>query len=242
MTPTTGYFVSGTDTGVGKTFVSAGILAALRRRGHTVAALKPAETGCFRTDDGVLIPEDGALLRTAAGLEDVPLEIIVPHRYALAAAPAVAGRVENVTFSLPRVEKCRATLLARNPRLLLVEGAGGLLVPYLDELLAADVIFALRLPLLVVARAGLGTINHTLLTLSEARHRGIAVTGVILNRVEEPWHASEETNAQEIERLGGVPVLGIVPFLPREARGDIAGIADVVESALDLDRLLDALP
>src|SRR5687768_18226776 len=96
------YFVTGTDTGVGKTFVSAGILAALRRRGHSVAALKPAESGCSRGADGHLIPADGVLLRTAAGLADVPLEIIVPHRYAMAAAPAVAGRAENVTFSIPR--------------------------------------------------------------------------------------------------------------------------------------------
>src|SRR5688500_6149165 len=113
------YFVTGTDTSVGKTFVSAGILAALRRRGSAVAALKPAESGCTRSPDGSLIPSDGMLLRAAAGLEDVPVEIIVPHRYAMAAAPAVAGRAENVTFSVPRVEKCRATLLARGPRLLL---------------------------------------------------------------------------------------------------------------------------
>lgn len=240
MSAARSFFVGGTDTGVGKTFVACGILAALRRRGLEVAALKPAETGCSRTQEGTLFPEDGARLRAAAGLEDVPLELIVPHRYALPAAPAVAGRVENVTFSLPRVEKCRATLLARHPALLLVEGAGGLLVPYLDELLATDVILALRIPLLVVARAGLGTINHTLLTLSEARHRGIPVIGVILNRVIEEWHPSEETSAHEIERLGGVPVLGTVPFLPLEARDDIANIGDVVSGAIDLDRLLAA--
>jgi dethiobiotin synthetase len=178
--------------------------------------------------------------RRAAGLEDVPLEIIVPHRYALPAAPAVAGRAENVTFSLPRVEKCRATLLARNPRLLLVEGAGGIMVPYLDDTLAGDVVRALGLPLLVVARAGLGTINHTLLTIAEAQRRQIRVLGVILNRIVEDWHPSEDSNAREIERLGGVPVLGTVPFLPREARDDLATIADVVEGAVDLDRLLSA--
>jgi dethiobiotin synthetase len=240
VTHVASFFVTGTDTGVGKTFVACGILAALRRRGVPVAALKPAETGCARSDDGVLLPDDGTRLRAAAGLEDVPLEIIVPHRYALPAAPAVAGRVENVTFSLPRVEKCRATLLARNPRLLIVEGAGGLLVPYLDELYAADVILALQLPILVIARAGLGTINHTLLTLAEARRRGIAVRGVILSRVVEAWHPSEESNAHEIARLGGVPVLGTVPHLPAAARDDLLHVADVVESVIDVERLLAA--
>jgi dethiobiotin synthetase len=236
----TSYFVTGTDTGVGKTFVSAGILAALRRRGEPVAALKPAESGCARAADGHLIPADGLLLRAAAALEDVPLEIIVPHRYAMAAAPAVAGRAENVTFSVPRVEKCRATLLARGPRPLLVEGAGGLLVPYQDDLLAADLVSALSLPILIVARAGLGTINHTLLTLNEARRRGLTVAGVILNRVQDEWSESEESNAAEIARIGDISVLGTVPYLPREAQADVDNLADVIEGAIDLNGLVAA--
>jgi dethiobiotin synthetase len=234
------YFVTGTDTGVGKTFVSAGILAALRRRGVPVAALKPAESGCARGADGNLIPEDGMRLRAAAGLVDVPVEIVVPHRYAMPAAPAVAGRAENVTFSLPRVEKCRATLLARGTQLLLVEGAGGLLVPYQDDLLAADLVAHLALPLLIVARAGLGTINHTLLTLNEARRRNLTVVGVILNRVEEDWSPSEDSNASEIARLGDVAVLGTVPHLPREAHDDPGAVADAVEGAVDVAALVSS--
>jgi dethiobiotin synthetase len=234
------YFVTGTDTGVGKTFVSAGILTALRRRGIAVAALKPAESGCARAPDGHLVPADGVVLRAAAGLADVPLEIIVPHRYAMPAAPAVAGRAENVTFSIPRVEKCRATLAARGPSLLLVEGAGGLLVPLQDDLLTADLVARLSLPLLIVARAGLGTINHTLLTISEARRRGLAIAGVILNRVEEEWSASEESNAVEIARLGEVHVLGTVPHLPREAAGELDNLADVIESAFDVSALVSS--
>jgi dethiobiotin synthetase len=234
---TTSFFVTGTDTGVGKTLVSVGILAALRRRGLEVAALKPAETGCARTEDGTLIPADGILLRAAAGLDDVPLDVIVPHRYALPAAPAVAGRVEEVTFSLPRVEKCRATLLARAPRLLLVEGAGGLLVPFQDDLLCADLVARLGLPVVIVARAALGTINHTLLTVFEARRRGLKVAGVILNRLTEELGAAELSNAEEIARLGNVTVLGTVPYLPPESRA-IVDVADAVEEAVDLSVLL----
>jgi dethiobiotin synthetase len=235
---TASFFVTGTDTGVGKTLVSAGILTALRRQGMSVAALKPAETGCARDADDALHPPDGAFLRAAAGLDDVPLDVIVPHRYAMPAAPAIAGRAEDVAFSLPRVERCRALLLARAPRLLLVEGAGGLLVPFQDDLLAADVAAHLRLPLLVVARAGLGTINHTLLTVFEARRRGLHVAGVVLNRLVDERHPTEDSNAAEIERLGEVAVLGTVPYLPPDERAAPDAIADAVEDALDLSALL----
>src|SRR5262249_34231968 len=144
------YFVTGTDTGVGKTFVSAGILHSLRRRGVRVAALKPAETGCDPE------PADGALLARAAGA------CPVPFTYRLPVAPAVAARVEGNPFTLAPV---RAAFDALDADFCLVEGAGGLLVPFADDLLAADVAAALALPVLVVARASLGTINHTVLTV-----------------------------------------------------------------------------
>jgi dethiobiotin synthetase len=124
--------------------------------------------------------------------------------------------------------------------LLLVEGAGGLLVPLQDDLLTADLVARLSLPLLIIARAGLGTINHTLLTISEARRRGLAIAGVILNRVEEEWSASEESNAVEIARLGEVHVLGTVPHLPREAAGELDNLADVIESAFDVSALVSS--
>jgi dethiobiotin synthetase len=233
---TAGYFVTGTDTGVGKTTVSAGILAALHRRGFTVAALKPAESGC-EPRGGDLVPADGTLLRVAAGLDDLPIERIVPHRLASAVAPGVAARLEGIPFSWPRVVEARAALVARKPRLLLVEGAGGLLVPYADDLVGADLAARLELPLLIVARASLGTINHTLLTVFEARRRGLTVAGVILNRVVSELGPDEASNAAEIERLGGIRVLGTVPHLPPSARCDPAALAAAVESAFDPELL-----
>jgi len=229
-------FVTGTDTGAGKTTVAAGILAALRRRGLAVAALKPAETGCPAGAE----PPDGALLRAAAGLERVPLDLVVPQRYAAPVAPAVAARAEHAPFSVDKTLAARAALVARAPglRLLLVEGAGGLLVPYGPGLCAADLAARLALPLLVVARAALGTINHTLLTVNEARRRGLAVAGVILSRVVAERGPDEEENAAEIARLGQVRVLGTVAHLPPAARRDPAALADAVERAFDPTALL----
>jgi dethiobiotin synthetase len=214
----TSYFVTGTDTGVGKTTISAALLRAARARGRTVAALKPAETGCDRSPDGTLLPADGLALRAACGMDDIPLEAIVPHRFATPVAPAVAARREpdRPRFSVDRTRTALETLRARRPDLILVEGAGGLLVPFDEQLLAADLVRELDLPLLIVARASLGTINHTLLTIFEARRRQLRVAGVILNRTLTAKGPDEESNAAEIARLADVRVLGTFPHIPSE--------------------------
>jgi dethiobiotin synthetase len=203
---TTQYFVTGTDTGVGKTTVAAGILTAARTRGLRVAALKPVETGCAPE------PQDAIRLRAAAGLESLPLDAICPIRYTLPVAPAVAARREARPFTIDTVMRARAALLADDPDLLLIEGAGGLLVPYTDAMLGVHLVRALGTPLLIVARASLGTINHTLLTIAEARRHEIPIAGVILNRVIEARAPDEDDNAAEIARHGRVRVLGTVPF------------------------------
>jgi dethiobiotin synthetase len=193
------YFVTGTDTGVGKTTVSVGILATLRQRGKRVLALKPVETGCDPD------PLDALALEAATGQASPP----VVYCFTPPVAPAVAARHANVRIDLEAIRRAMPT--ADEADLLLVEGAGGLLVPYTDELLAADLVHSLRLPLLIVARASLGTINHTLLTVFEARRRGLEIAGVILNRVVAARGPDEDDNASEIERLGDVKILGIVP-------------------------------
>jgi dethiobiotin synthetase len=102
------------------------------------------------------------------------------------------------------------------------------LVPFADDLLAADLAAATGAPLLIVARAGLGTINHTLLTVAEARRRGLAVAGVILNRLDAAPAPAEASNAAEIERLGHVAVLGTVPHVAPPDRRDPGALADAV--------------
>jgi dethiobiotin synthetase len=220
----TAYFVTGTDTGVGKTIVAAGLLAHARARGLRTAALKPAETGCVHG-----VPTDGLLLRAAAGADHLPIDAIVPHRYATPVAPAVAARLEGRPFSLARTRTAFAALAGAD--LLLVEGAGGLLSPYADYLLAADLAAALALPLLIVARAGLGTINHTLLTVAEARRRGLTVAGVILSRVSAAPDPSEATNRAEIGRRIPVPVLGTLEHVAENERLDPAALGSAVARA-----------
>jgi dethiobiotin synthetase len=204
---THGYFVTATDTAVGKTVVTAGLAAALRARGHDVAVFKPVQSGA-RADDPA---GDAALL----GADCV-------YAFAAPLAPLVAARAEGRTITLEPIVK-RAEELAREHEVLLVEGAGGLLVPLADGLDLADLAVALGLPLVVVARSGLGTVNHTLLTIEAARARGLDLAGVILNGKSDE---STADNAALIEAGSGVRVLAQVPLLADPA--DAAGYLDDV--------------
>jgi dethiobiotin synthetase len=189
-----GYFVTGTDTEVGKTVVVAGLATALRRAGVDVAVLKPVQSGALADD-----PE-GDAARLGA-------DCVYAFRAAL--APLIAAREQGETVELEPI-LVRARRLAAEHELLLVEGVGGLLVPLADRLDVAELARALGLPLIVVARAGLGTVNHTLLTLEAARARGLAVAGVVLNGRRDE---SSRDNAAMIERRGRVRVLSHVPWL-----------------------------
>ncbi len=217
------YFVTGTDTGVGKTFVSAGILFSLRRRGVRTAALKPAETGI--TGDPQDNDSDGRRLAQAAGVCPTGFTYRTP------VAPAVAARLEGKPFRLSEVRPMFDALAKEGASFCLVEGAGGLLVPFADDVLAADIACAWDLPLLVVARASLGTINHTVLTVEAARARGLTIAAVILNRACKSAGADEPYNIGEIKRLTGIDVLGTIEHLA--APYDPARCADAVERSFD---------
>ncbi|CAB1130026.1 ATP-dependent dethiobiotin synthetase BioD [Candidatus Hydrogenisulfobacillus filiaventi] len=203
-----GLFVTGTDTGVGKTTVTAALAWGLRERGLEVGVMKPVETG---VPAGAAWPPDAALLAEAAGAAD-PRDLVVPAHYPDPLAPWIAARRSGQPVPWDHLLEAAAALAARHPRLL-VEGAGGLAVPLDATRTMADLAGALGLPLLVVARAGLGTINHTLLTLDYARARGLAVAGVVFNgfRGSDP---AEADNPAAVAELTGVPVLGRLPQLP----------------------------
>ncbi|MBS2028942.1 MAG: dethiobiotin synthase [Deltaproteobacteria bacterium] len=209
-----GLFVTGTDTGVGKTAVSCAIAAHARAHGVALAVMKPAETGCTDT-----APEDALALRDAAGSTD-PLELVCPYRLPEPLAPAVAARRAGRTLSISHVVDCARKLGEARP--LLVEGAGGLLVPFTERETNADLIGALGLPVLVVARAGLGTINHTALTVEALRARKLEIRAVVLNATSEP-DLSAQDNAREIARLTGSQVFGPLAFVsdPRARRDQL---------------------
>ena len=203
------WFVTGTDTGVGKTTVAVALLEEAKQRGLKTAAMKPVETGCPRGPAG-LSPADGIRLKNAATTER-DLRIVCPFRYQRPAAPAVAARAEGPEIDIDRIRHCFEMITAERPDLVLVEGAGGILVPLTEGHTMADLAVALGLPVLVVARNSLGTISHTALTVEAALIRGIAVSGVILNCVQPGTNAEMvQSNAAEIERLVDVPVVGVL--------------------------------
>jgi dethiobiotin synthetase len=199
-------FVTATDTGVGKTEVACALVSGARAAGLDVGAMKPAQSGLTPGE-----ASDAERLREAAGGAD-PLELVCPYQFEPPLAPGVAARLAGVEISLPRLVEAARALAARHAALV-VEGAGGLLVPLTASQTQADLAVALGLPVLVVARAGLGTVNHTALTLEALRARGLAVAGVVLNRTGPDDDASVPYNAAEIERLTGVGVLATLPYL-----------------------------
>jgi dethiobiotin synthetase len=210
-----GVFVTGTDTGVGKTWIAAGITAVLRRWGLSACYFKPVQSGCPE-ENGRLIPTDARFAQELIDLAE-PLELLTPITLRLSLAPGVAAAREGVEVDLDRVAQARAELAGRYD-LLVTEGAGGLYVPLRDtNFLVLDMIKWLKLPLIVVARAGLGTINHTVLTVKAAQQGGVPVAGVVINRYPEKPSLAEETNPEVIAALTDVPILGKVPEIPEIA-------------------------
>jgi dethiobiotin synthetase len=196
-----GLFVTGTDTGVGKTAVAGAIVAALRARGDAVRALKPLITGLDDPPDPVW-PPDHELLACVAGHNPDEVKLV---GYAPAVSPHLAAELAGAPLRPEALEQgIRATI--RGGEVLVVEGVGGLLVPIAPGYDVRALARALGLPLIVVARAGLGTINHTLLTLEAARGAELTVAGVVLNRWPEAPDEMLLSNRATIEQLGGVPV------------------------------------
>jgi dethiobiotin synthetase len=223
----TGLFVTGTDTGVGKTMVSTALVRAFSRRGLRVAPMKPCETG-----DG----DDAARLIAASG-RALALEEVSPFRFPMPASPEAAAAAAGARIDPARIRAAFARL-TRDADLAIVEGAGGLLVPIAPGFSTADLARALELPILIVARASLGTVNHTLLTVEAARRRDLRVLGVVLSRANESAGPDEPTNPDAIARHGQVEILGT---LPRLASTDPDLLADAAEQHLNLGYLANRL-
>ena len=201
-----GLFITGTDTGIGKTVVGTSLVRALDQAGVNVQPRKPVESGCLM-QDGVLLPADGLAYRNALRRE-MELDVITPHRFAAALAPPAAARLENKTISLAVLEAAVLQNLPDNC-LCIAEGAGGFYSPIADDGLNADLAQKLGWPILLVAADRLGCINHVLLTLQAIQQRNLDCPAVVLNRNDDMPRTAGMDNAAELQRLISTPVFSV---------------------------------
>lgn len=213
-----GCFVTGTDTGVGKTFVACAIVAALRHAGVRVAPFKPVVTGVAEPDP--VWPMDHVML---AGMGGVSPETVAPHRFPEPVSPHLAAELAGTAID-PAQLATAARAAAENAEVLVVEGVGGLLVPLTADTSIRDLARELALPMVVAARPGLGTINHTLLTIEAARAAGLDVRAVVLSGWPTDPTPMEQSNRATIARLGDIEV-ATLPVIdhPDPARFTAAG-------------------
>ena len=233
-----GVFVTGTDTGVGKTVVAAGLAGALREKGINVGVMKPVETGALMKK-GELIAPDAQFLVKASRVKD-PHHLLNPYSFEAPLAPSLASQIAGIEIDIKKIVTSYRKLIDVH-QFTIVEGVGGLLVPLKEDYLATDLIRELNLPLIVVARPGLGTINHTVLTVKCARMFGIEVVGVIINYSSEVERGiCEETNPQIISRIGQVPILGIIPYLDKVSvdSAKLGNLIQTVSECIDLDKVV----
>lgn len=227
-------FITGTDTGIGKTVVSALLRRALQQQGRDVAYMKPVQTGCIDHNGKRIAPDPDFVARMTGPCTapDVAASVC-PYAFHLPASPHLAAAAEQVTIAPDRLYEAYQQLAAAHEAVL-VEGAGGLLVPLTRDFLMRDLMVGLGLPVLIVARAGLGTLNHTLLTIHALRAVNLPVIGVVLVQTEAtPWGDIENDNVRTLTRLGEIPIWASVPYSPSLATAgtdavDFAAWADTI--------------
>ncbi|PEB53217.1 dethiobiotin synthase [Bacillus pseudomycoides] len=202
-----GFFITATDTEVGKTVVTGALAGVLRNRGYNIGVYKPLQSGHIASN-----PEgDAARLKAASGVV-TETNRICPYSIEEPLAPRLAMKRAGKTVTLAQITSHYNELIEEFDSLF-VEGAGGLAVPFTEDALVVDFAKELKLPLIIVARPTLGTVNHTVLTISYAKAHGLTVIGVILSGCKECEMERVQENKEMIEELSGVPVLGLLPEL-----------------------------
>lgn len=223
MLTTRGIFITGTDTGIGKTVVTAVLARLLAESGRRVAVMKPVTSGCDERNS-TLFSADAELAAWGAGVDPANPDI-APVLLRAPLAPSEAAKLEGVRIDFEKIAAAYDRL-ARDADIVLVEGAGGLMVPLAGGLLMADLAKRLDLPLLVVARPGLGTVNHTLLTTYAAGQLGLRVTGIVINGFPDSPDQAEGTAPHLIGTLAGAPLLGLFPRMSGDEREIVTGICE----------------
>lgn len=211
-----GIFITGTDTGVGKTLVTAGILRWLRHRGFNAVPMKPVQTG-GEVRDGRLIAPDLEFCLAASGIQagQDDIKLMSPYVYEPACSPHLAGRMAQHYPEISRIKDCAGKLL-QNYQAVIVEGAGGVMVPLNESFTMLDLMKVLDYPVVLVSRFGLGTINHTLLSIRALQTAGLKIIGIVFNHTERPQPENrfiEEDNPITIAQFSRVRVMGKIGYL-----------------------------
>lgn len=231
-----GLFIAGTDTGVGKTLIACALLHGFAARGLRVVAMKPVAAGAQRRR-GVWHNDDVAQLRAAANV-DAPLAAVNPYCFAPAIAPHIAAQEAGLKIRMTVIAKNYARL-GRNADLVVVEGAGGLLVPLGGAFSAADIPARLKLPVVLVVGLRLGCLNHALLTVEAMQARGLYLAGWVANRID-PAMARATENLQALRARIKAPLLGTVRHARNPQPASIARMLDISGLNARLDALSDA--
>ena len=234
--PLKGIFVTATDTGIGKTMVSAALAHFLTERGLNVGIMKPAESGVC---DPSRLGDDGSLLQWAASSGDA-VDDISPYRLRAPLAPAQAAEKEGCFIDFAALVST-AQKLGNRHDFLIIEGAGGLMTPLSGGLLMADLAKAIGLPLLVVTTARLGTLNQTLLTIFAAQQMGIPLAGYMINRMPAQPDEAAETAPHTLASLASADILGVLPEVSGDARGKVLTLSATLKTLPSLPWLLAAL-
>ena len=229
-----GIFITGTDTGVGKSMVACAVVAGLRARGIDVAVYKPAETGCA-SKGGRLVGADATKLVAAAGSRQA-LESATSYLFSFPAAPLVAAEAASEVID-PRKLVSDYRRLSDDHELVIVEGAGGLLVPIAESYTYLDLVRTLELPVVCVVGSRLGCINHALLTLSVLENAGAVVLGFVVNQLEAGAQDFAESNRRTIARFTRARDLGSFPFVDEQVREEYAALGRLAGQALRLEAI-----
>jgi len=222
-----GYFVTGTDTGVGKTCVSLGLMRALQRQGHVVVGMKPVASGCSRTSWG-LVNEDARQLQACASF-NLPYQYVNPYAFEAVVAPHLAAQCDGVHIEIPLIKNACQELTSEADRVV-VEGIGGWLVPINEKQTMADVALALGLPVILVVAIRLGCLNQALLTAAAIRSSGLPLLGWVANRIDPGCEQQDGNIATLTQRLP-------VPLLADLAYSDNAASLEEQAGRINLDVL-----
>ena len=231
------FFITGTDTDVGKTLVTALILHSLQQRGYHAAPYKPVQSGGIIQNGKLIAPDiDFYEKVTGKNYENAYTYLMEP-----AYSPHYAARLEKMEIKRENIISHYHSLVEKS-EIVLVEGAGGMAVPIIDEsYCVVDLMVELNLPIIIVARSSLGTINHTTLTVEYAKSKGLKIAGIIMNGFATPITDAEKNNIDSIEKLTGVQVIGTIPIVENleENLNDKDSISRLA-SNIDIEKLLES--